>query len=518
MAIIYKFRDTTVQPVASPTGMSIQTIFNHTNLDEALTDNNTTFRTLTVEGRSSTVKRLTTLQVTGMDGVHEEQNPTIEPRTPVVKFLLESNTNESFRTSVDTLNHMLSGSKAELRFTDEEYLYYATAIELNIPEEESNSIVGTITFQASNPFKYGPENTFTVQDVAVIENEGTVKADPVVELTATEKATYAMISLGELGIQDNVHYNMIGRPAEVDEQVIDERVLRLTERGETLQNWTTAGTEIDSNRAVAQGQLGTDGTGIVVLTYGSTPPNATWYGPALLQEITPIEDFEIEMRLRAKSSDPSVVYRVEFYLFDENMKSLGKMAIWQNTTRANEYTAEGRVGPFVGTFKNYMISSRNYRFAKGHFHGIIRMRREGQRFEFYVARTMHGEGETGRHYDSLTKAFWDGNNDYQGKLKYVQIHIGTHAKGSKVTLPRINSFKVTELVKGTEDQTPYIVYPGDVVTFDHINDDILINGEANNDLKNFGGSFFKLNPGFNNLVVTPEQTYDGVVRYRDKKL
>ena len=327
-----------------------------------------------------------------------------------------------------------------------------------------------------------------------------------------------MISLGEFGAGNNVHYNMVGRPADVDEQVIDERVLRLTERGENLQNWTTAGTEIDSNRAVVQGQLGTDGTGIVVLSYGSAPPNATWYGPALLQEITPIEDFEIEMRLRAKSEDPSVVYRVEFYLFDENMKSLGKMAIWQNTTRVNEYTAEGRVGPFVGTFQNYMISSRNYKYAKGHFHGMIRMRREGQRFEFYVARTMHGEGETGKHYDQLTRTYWDNNNNYQGKLKYVQIHIGTHAKGSKVRLPRINSFKVTELVKGTEDQTPYIVYPGDVVTFDHKNDDILINGEASKDLKDFGGSFFKLSPGYNNLVVTPEDTFYTTVEYRDKKL
>lgn len=519
MNVINYFRDTTANPDVKTSGMSIQTIFKGVNIDHAMTDSETRFRTLSVEGRSNTSRKINTLFVPGMDGELEEGNPTIDPRNIVIRFLLESSTNESFRKSLDKLNKFLHGSKETLRFTDEEFTYYTTVVEITLPDEDSNSLVGTIVLRASDPYKYGPEKSISFMDAAAINNEGTSKADPIIELEALRKTTFAMVSLGDASASNDILYNMIGKPADVDEQVIDERALRLTERGETLsQGWSTTGAEIDSTRAKIQGQMGTDGSGIVVLSYGAAPPNATWYGPALLKEVPAMEDFEVEMRLRAKSEDPSVVYRVEFYLFDENMKSLGKMAVWQNTTRANEYTAEGRVGPFLRRFENYMISSRNYKYAKGHFHGMIRMRREGQRFEFYVARTAHGEGETGRHYDQLTKTFWDANNEHQGKLKYVQIHIGTHAKGSKVRLPRINSFKVTELVKGTEDNTPYIIYPGDIVTFDHKNNDILINGEADNDLKNFGGSFFKLGTGYNSIVVTPKDSFDTTIKYRDKNL
>jgi len=83
-------------------------------------------------------------------------------------------------------------------------------------------------------------------------------------------------------------------------------------------------------------------------------------------------------------------------------------------------------------------------------------------------------------------------------------------------VPRINAIKVTELKEVKVDETPYILDVGDVVTFDHKDEDLLINGEPRNDLKNFGGSFFKLQKGYNNVVVTPSDTFDAKVKFRDK--
>src|SRR5690625_2223478 len=365
--------------------------------------------------------------------------------------------------------------------------------------EEHKIYQAVLTFLCSDPYKYGPEVAKDLGDIGTVNNEGTAPADPIFELTAKEKSTFAMISNGA---DEDAEYNLIGTPADVDEVVVDERNLILNERGETLDTWGEAGTKVDSNKAEVTGTLGTDGTGVVVLNYGSPSSGATWYGPALLKEINPIQDFEVEMRLRAESKRPSDVYRIEFYLFDENMDTIGKMAIWDNSQAKYAYVAEGRVGDYVGKQQNYLISSKNYNYERKHFHGMVRMRRIGNRFEFYVARTAHGSDETGRHYDEFMVPFIDSDNEYMGELKYVQIHIGTHSKGTKVNLPRINNFKVTEIKKATVDQTPYILYPEDVVTFDHKNDDLLINGEPRNDLKNFGGSFFKLKKGFNELIVT----------------
>jgi len=53
------------------------------------------------------------------------------------------------------------------------------------------------------------------------------------------------------------------------------------------------------------------------------------------------------------------------------------------------------------------------------------------------------------------------------------------------------------------------------VTFDHKNEDILINGEARNDLKNFGASYFKLKKGFNTIVVSPD-TFESEIKFRER--
>src|SRR5699024_8596601 len=121
-----------------------------------------------------------------------------------------------------------------------------------------------------DPYIYGPSRTLTFPaDIVEVENEGTAEADPVFEMTAKEKATFAMIS------NNNDEYNLIGKPAEVDEQVVDTRTLLLEERGQTLDSWTGAGTEIDGG--VVAGSLNTDNDGITVPSYGSDTSN--WHGP-----------------------------------------------------------------------------------------------------------------------------------------------------------------------------------------------------------------------------------------------
>src|SRR5690625_458063 len=143
------------------------------------------------------------------------------------------------------------------------------------------------------------------------------------------------------------------------------------------------------------------------------------------------------------------------------------------------------------------------------------MRLVGNKLEFYDARLRTGEQE-GRHNDTLMVPFVDVNNEYQGKLRYVQINIARHTDGPSANVPRINAIDVYELNTATVDQTPYILDEGDVVVFDHKNDDILVNGEPRNDLKNFGGSFFKLNKGFNTIIVSPENTFETKLRFKER--
>ncbi len=455
------------------------------------------------------------ITVQGMSGAHLSYSKRQIRTITVPVFILADSFSDLQKVKEDMAEWLIHEEPKKLVFKDEPDRTYYALVDGNLDLDELVRWgAGEITFVCPDPYKYGPEKTLTFPaDIVKVENTGTAEADPIFEMTAKKKATFAMISNGD---DENANYNLVGRPADIDEKLVDEKTTLVYERGESLSSWSKSGTQLDEGK-VTDGELGTDGTGIHPLSYGSPGDYEGWYGPALMKEIDPIQDFEVEMRLRANTSRPDQLYRIEFYLYDENMNVLGKMAIRDYAITVDRYAAEGRVGEFKGGRKGYQISKDNYLRERSHFHGLVRMRRNGQKFELYVARLKTGVDE-GKHHDILRVPFNDAANDYQGKLKHVQINILRHTDGPSGSVPRINALKVTKLSKATVDQTPYILYPEDVITFDHKDDDILINGEPRMNLKNFGGSFFKLSKGENMLVVTPEDTFDTKVTYRNKYL
>lgn len=453
------------------------------------------------------------LTIDSMPGAYLSGTRT-HPRSITVPVLIQADTFSNLQKLKEDMAEWLIHDEAKpLIFADElDRVYYAVVDgDLDL-DELVRWGEGEITFLCPDPNKYSSssKNLIFPADTVKIDNKGTAEADPVFELTAKKKTTFAMVSNGEKV------YNLVGKPADVDEQLVNEKTLIFDERGDTLSGWTSAGTAIDHMGKVT-GKLVADGTGIVVESYG-TPDKDQWHGPALMKEITPVQDFEIEMRCRAETTNPKQTYRIEFYLYDEHMNVLGKMAIWDKSTGRIQFAAEGRYGPFLGPTIHYPIYSANYLKLEKHFHGMVRMRRIGKRFEFYVARLTSGAGSSGKHYDTLTKVYNDVANEYQGKLKYVQIHIGKYRGTSNANLPRINAIKAYKHTTATVDQTPYIMDAGDVLTLDHKTKDILLNGESRKDLKNFGGSFFKLKKGENLILVSPEDTFDTRAIFQEKFL
>lgn len=154
---MYKFVDTVEGSGTGSTSLSLQTIFNGFNLDEMLSDENGSFITLTVTGRANLAQRIETIEIPGLNGVLEQIDPTIDVREITVKYKIADKTNEGFRKRYNKFLALLEGSKKVLEFTDENALFYATLLENDVPEEESNNLVGTLTFLCSDPFKYGPE-------------------------------------------------------------------------------------------------------------------------------------------------------------------------------------------------------------------------------------------------------------------------------------------------------------------------------------------------------------------------
>ncbi|WP_077317570.1 distal tail protein Dit [Virgibacillus proomii] len=500
---MYGFVDTIAGSGTGSTSLSLQTVFNGNNLDQLLTDDNGSFITLTVTGRSNLTQRVQTTEVPGMDGLLEQTDPTVSEREITIKYKIEDKTNEGFRRRYDRLLSYLGGSKKVLSFTDEDALFYATLLTNETPEEETNNLIGTITFLCSDPFKYGKEQTKTfTSDVLNLTYDGTAEASPIFELEVLKPVTFAMVQ------NQFEEYQLIGTPLEADMETVDTRKLLIEERGETLDTWSNTPTKVDGG--VVAGRLSTDNDGITVPSYG--PDTNNWHGPALIKEISPSQDFEIEMMVEGETGKPDQTYRIEFYAYDENMNVLGKMALLDKSLGINNKIAEGRIGGYEGRQKNYLISSQNYSYGWPFFFGMLRLRRIGNQFEFYVTRVANNT----KHVFSLKKLFTDNNNEYMGKLRYVQIHIGKWADSARAYAPKILHIKVFKLAQETVDQTPYIANPGDKITLDNFNKEILLNGEDSKNLKDFGGSFFNLHKGDNQLVVHPSNSFKATAKWRNR--
>ncbi|GAA0422837.1 hypothetical protein GT022_17675 [Agaribacter marinus] len=153
-----RFVDTQAVSRTENNSLAIQTIFNENNLDKLLTDENGSFVTLTVSGRSNLKQRIHTTELPGVHGVMESKGLTWDVREIKVKYKISDQSKEGFRRRYNLLNDMLKGSRKELTFTDEDVSFYATLLESDVPEESTNSLVSTITFLCSDPFKYGKKH------------------------------------------------------------------------------------------------------------------------------------------------------------------------------------------------------------------------------------------------------------------------------------------------------------------------------------------------------------------------
>lgn len=398
---------------------------------------------------------------------------------------------------------LVTDNPVELQFDDEPGRTYYAVVQNTIDDFEKFVKLrqGTIQFLCLDPYGYSNEiqNHFT-SDVYTLTNRGTEDADPIFELEVLKPITFAMIQN-----QEN-EYMLIGTPADVNTQIVDTKTLLLEETGTTISEWTTATSDMEGG---SQGTIGYDGAGITAPSYGT---GTGYHGPSVYKEVPLTGDFEVELRGQLYTDVVGQTGRFGFYLFDDEMREIAIMAAVDNSIYVQRKLAEGRIGPFIGDFKNYLISSRNYQKEWDNFPAYMRLQRVGDKYTFYVTRVLGN----GKHMEPLTASWTVTEDKFRGKLKYIGIFIDKYGTTASPHTNRIDYIRAYALKEQTTDQTPYIAYPGDLITFDHSVNDILINGESRKDLKDFGANFFKLKKGENQLIVLPSATFSTSVRYRER--
>src|SRR5690625_3710596 len=442
-----------------------------------------------------------------MDGAHASYSRT-PVRYLVVTITAKGKDENSLHKKIERLDDLMPrGKDLVITFADEvDREYYGRLSDVQ-GEFLSNIIYrAVLTFICPDPYKYGQEKELNfTDDSIIIDNKGTATAKPIFELTAKKKSTFAMISNGD------EQYNLIGQPADDDVQVVDSRTSVLYENGSTIGDWQVATSDMidDTRMPKIAGTMGTDGAGIRPDSYGT---GDKLHGPAVFKEITPIQDFEIETTFDIISRREAESWRMGINFLDENMNMLGHIGIKDNHRNYKRRVPLARYGPYRGGGRengNLIGDSQKIDNARDTTLFYLRAKREGNTFDFYI-----GEWQSQKHIRSWHEQYHDVNNEFNGKLKYITLYIASYADRPTPSRLRINSVEVFELTTIQQDQTPYIIYPGDVVTFDHVNADVLLNGELSKDT--FFGDFFELNKGVNTLTVSPSNTFDAQVKFRER--
>lgn len=487
-------------------------LINGVDLAEELTDEsdylNDYFIVNSVSGRGIIGEENEIISAAKLDGAYASYS-----RTPVryldVTITAKGKDEISLHKKIERLNDLMPrGKDLVITFADEvDREYYGRLSDVQ-GEFLSNIIYrAVLTFICPDPFKYGEEKIIEFsEDSAIIENKGTATAKPIIELTAKEKSTFAMVTLGD------EQYNLLGEPADTTEVVVDEKVNILKEDGSTLSGWSDSPVILDDEFSVANGELSGDASGIYASDYGSSS-DKNHGGYKIIELPESINDFRLETHFDTDTPTDGETFRIEVYMIAEDLTILGKLGMLDGNVNLKRRVGLARVGEYKGYGVNYTHYSDNYKHDRvgSSQTWYLRFIREGKQVRTRIARRLRGEQVRGKN-----GVFNIIDTDMLKRLRYIGIYIGNYGDTKRPRLARINNIDVYKLNKVQQDQTPYVIYPDDIITFDHVNRDILLNGEARNDLKNFGGTFFEMEKGLNTITISPGDTFDTRISFRER--
>lgn len=475
--------------------------------DENLKDK---FTILEVRGRGILSNDIELIEVEGRAGAYFSKR-NIPVRQLEVDIVVASKSPSNLREDIRDLNRILSVDKPKgITFSDDDKItYYGIPAETTEDGEVVSTSRNTIVFICADPYSYSPEIEHDFEfDVTELENKGAEDAEPIFELKALDPVTFAMVQN-----QDN-EYQMIGEPADDEVEAVDTKESVLFEDGRTIDEWESASIDmVDINIDSVDGEMGTDDGGIRAEIYGTAKNKQR--GPAVFKELdNAIQDFELEASFDIISRRESENFRMMIYLHDENMNNIGHVGVKDNSRLYKRRVPLGRAGghhegnreghSVLGDSSDYNNNARDTTLF------YLRMKRTGTKFDFYI-----GEWQNQKHINVWEGTYSDVDEKWDGKVKYVTLFIGSYRDRGTPARIRMNSVELFEHKTTVEDQTPYIAYAGDVITFDHKEGELIINGESKKDIKDFGGTYFKLKKGKNQLVVHPADSFQAKVKYKE---
>ena len=407
------------------------------------------------------------------------------------------------KTAEDFASWLITEEPCELTFDDEPDRIYFAVVEGDFkPNEIVSKGYGTIKFLCLDSYKYGPEKeAIFPSDAVSLDYEGTAPGDPIFELEVLQPVTFAMIQ------NQNDEYMMIGKPTDVIDTPYEKYERVFYSDCNNLTGWTNATNgEIDGNIA---GTMETNGTRFQASDFGT---GSSWHGPAIKTSLPePLTDFRLTAYVGFfNKSVAKQVGRIEIYLLDVNGNQVGKIALKDIQSNRSVAWGEARAGD--NQDNHYLINEYGDKPGNWNdFSGHMRIEREGNVWRAYFAKV----DSSGRHHTRRYAEWVDTENKFNRTVAQIVVHHGQYGSHEPVS-GGVYSLNVYKINQEQENEVPYIAQPGDIITFDHKEKLLLINGEPRKDLKDFGAKYFQLQKGENTLIVHPPDSFNVTCKYRER--
>ena len=425
-----------------------------------------------------------------------------EPITIPVDIMIDANSKEQLEARAEEVAYWLNvEAPAPLIFDKRpDRVRYAVVEGEMLPEEFVTFSKVTISFLCPASRKFSIEDTTQVihdpdddeEANPVVKVDGTAKTRPIFKATLTEDITY-------LAIMNRDEYIAVGQPADPEAEVVERHTHVLDDSMGSTTGWGLTDNVTDGYVA---GEIKADGIRFYPENFGTAIAPLRWQGPALKKTIPqgPLKDFQMNARIRNENIGWETGM-LEVYLLNSKNEQVARIHVsdsWENMENIN-----GRVQLGIPGEDSRFVVITNSPSGKPkdwlNFDGIMTLQREGNRWRLYFAVI---DTKRDKRIHIYEKIYIDRDEIATDEITQVQVAFRKwpNTRHTRMSIYHLNIWRINDV---NEPQIPIIGKKGDVIEFDHVTNNITINGESLMEYKDLASDFFALQPGENELAVYP---------------
>lgn len=389
---------------------------------------------------------------------------------------------------------------------------------IEVVSNNSGFVSFNIKVVLTDPYKYavqGSQNT-AIQDQVSVVNVGTANVKPHYTITALKDAHYL-----HLGTDDR-KYLAFGDPFVAGASATDTRPRILLDPMNTLVGWSHMPTSenISDNYSggLIEGQMTTNvsKTAITAQTFGTADKG--WHGPAIRKSLSKtLDNWKVICSLKIFQKDNKGIGKGFYHFTDEAGKLIASLGLVDDTTAIGGTKAVVQIYDEYGNRKELLNYLGDEGASYNDMEVYLLLQRHNNKFVVKTwAYYKDKNGKTQQHSRlNFDRSFNDRGKQYARPIRQVIGYIARHSdyKILPVYLTRLEVIEIVDKV-GYD----YFIKKGDVVEIDTESEVATVNGIPIKDKKDFASTYFSVDKAHQEIIVSPERTFDTVVKWQDRWL